>query len=106
MPAMLGYLGNLFDRRREKETFKAEIYQQLIDYPFEDVTLRGSMDYETYLTQMYGDYMQLPPEDSRQDHSVVEGYWNVLCDKKNSERFASKKSVFLQLSFLHLRQWQ
>lgn len=53
--------GNLIGRWREKETFKAEIYQQLTDYPFETITLRGPQDYQTYLTQMYGNYMQLPP---------------------------------------------
>lgn len=47
-----GYLGNLIGRWREKETIKAEIYQQLTDYPFENNTLRDPMDYETYLTQM------------------------------------------------------
>ena len=70
-----GYLGNLIGRWREKETFKAEIYQNLADYSFENVTFRGPKDYETYLTQMYGDYMQLPPESVRQVH-VIEGvYW-------------------------------
>ena len=70
-----GYLGNLIGRWREKETFKAEIYQKLTDYPFEDITLRGPQDYETYLTQMYGNYMQLPPEASRQAHAVEGVYW-------------------------------
>lgn len=70
-----GYLGNLIGRWREKETFKAEIYQQLTDYPFENISLRGPLDYETYLTQMYGDYMQLPPEASRQAHAVEGVYW-------------------------------
>lgn len=69
-----GYIGNLIGRWREKETFKADIYQDLADYPFENLTLRGPKDYVTYLTQMYGDYMQLPPKDQQVAH--VEGiYW-------------------------------
>lgn len=67
--------GNLIGRWREKETFKAEIYQNLVDYPFETVNLRGPKDYEIYLVQMYGDYMQLPPEAARQSHTVEGVYW-------------------------------
>lgn len=68
-------MGNLIGRWRKKEIFKAEIYQQLTGYPFEDITLRGPQDYEAYLTQMYGNYMQLPPEASRQAHAVEGVYW-------------------------------
>jgi len=70
-----GDLGNLIGRWRERESFKADIYRNLTDYPFEDITLRGPQDYETYLTQMYGNYMQLPPEASRQAHAVEGVYW-------------------------------
>lgn len=70
-----GDLGNLIGRWRERESFKADIYRNLTDYPFEGITLRGPQDYETYLTQMYGDYMQLPPEASRQAHAVEGVYW-------------------------------
>ena len=68
-----GDLGNLIGRWREKETFKKEIYQNLADYPFENIILRGPKDYDTYLTQMYGDYMQLPPKEQQLVH--VEGVY-------------------------------
>ena len=68
-----GDIGNLIGRWREKESFKAEIYQNIADYPFEGITLRGPKDYDTYLTQMYRDYMQLPPKDQQLVH--VEGVY-------------------------------
>lgn len=71
------HIGNLIGRWREKETFKANIYQNLADYPFEHIALRGPKDYNTYLTQMYGDYMQLPPKEQQLVH--VEGvYWRDM----------------------------
>ena len=72
-----GYIGNLIGRWREKESFKANIYQDLADYPFENITRRGPKDYNTYLTQMYGDYMQLPPKGQQLVH--VEGMYMRRC---------------------------
>lgn len=69
-----GYVGNLIGRWREKETFKAGIFQNLADYTFENITLCGPKDYNTYLTQMYGDYMKMPSKEQQLVH--VEGvYW-------------------------------
>lgn len=39
-----------------------------IELPFEDITIMMPSGYETYLTRIYGDYMQLPPEDKRVSH--------------------------------------
>ena len=68
-----GDIGNLIGRWRKKETFKAAVYQNLTDYSFEDITLRGPQDYDTYLTQMYGNYMQLPSKEQQLVH--VEGIY-------------------------------
>ncbi len=40
-------------------------------YTFESLTLRGPELYDNYLKQMYGDYMKLPPEDSRKVHFKI-----------------------------------
>lgn len=37
-------------------------------YDFEDIKLRGYRDYDKYLSHLYGEYMQLPPEGSRKIH--------------------------------------
>ena len=39
-----------------------------IEYEFEDIRLVGFKDYDSYLKVLYGDYMQLPPEDKRNLH--------------------------------------
>ncbi|MDO4317104.1 MAG: LicD family protein [Lachnospiraceae bacterium] len=40
-------------------------------YPFETITLRGPELYDEYLTQMYGDYMKLPPKESQKVHFKI-----------------------------------
>ena len=35
---------------------------------FEDMKIRVPKQYEVYLTHMFGDYMQLPPEEKRKVH--------------------------------------
>ena len=37
-------------------------------YKFETIKLNGPQKYDAYLKQMYGDYMQIPPESSRKIH--------------------------------------
>ena len=38
--------------------------------PFEDMTVSAPGCWDYYLRSLYGDYMQLPPEDKRQTHSM------------------------------------
>ncbi len=45
-------------------------YEELAEYPFEDMLLPGAKDYDGYLTVKYGDYMKLPPENKRKIHPV------------------------------------
>ena len=40
-----------------------------IEYEFEGKKLYGSRDYDTVLKYIYGDYMKLPPENGREQHS-------------------------------------
>ena len=42
-------------------------------YAFEDTELMGVADAHRYLTSLYGDYMELPPEDKRHIH--IENMW-------------------------------
>ena len=37
---------------------------------FEGHRLHAPGGYDKYLTQIFGDYMQLPPEDKRVDHKM------------------------------------
>ena len=35
---------------------------------FEDITVKMPHDYDIYLTRLFGNYMQMPPEDKRINH--------------------------------------
>jgi len=41
------------------------VYENTVWLDFEDMKAPAPVGYETYLRQLYGDYMQLPPEDKR-----------------------------------------
>lgn len=52
----------------QKDVYKAEWFEDVITSPFEDTTIDVPMGYDAYLRHMYGDYMQLPPEEKRVSH--------------------------------------
>ncbi|MDU0984202.1 MAG: 2-C-methyl-D-erythritol 4-phosphate cytidylyltransferase, partial [Enterococcus faecalis] len=47
--------------------------------PFEDTKMPIPVGYKRYLTQVFGDYMQLPPEEDRQPHHEA-----LIVDTKKS----------------------
>lgn len=60
-------------------TFRREWFEDPVYLDFEDIKIKVPKDYKAYLTLLYGDYMQLPPEDKRRsEHKRV--YMNL--DKK------------------------
>lgn len=56
------------------------LFDELVDYQFENITVKGFKDYDTYLTCIYGDYMKLPPEDQRVNHGIKA--WRVNSDEE------------------------
>lgn len=40
-----------------------------VPYTFEDTTVKGVSDYDTYLSNKYGDYMTIPKHDNRRQHN-------------------------------------
>lgn len=63
-----GDIANIFGRWGIKESVDKEWYGNNVRYDFENLKLCGFKEYDKYLTQMYGDYMQLPPESQRVAH--------------------------------------
>ncbi len=61
---------NMMGAYKFKEQFKQSTFGEGTFYDFEGMKLRGPKDYETYLTQLYGDYMILPPESERNKHNT------------------------------------
>lgn len=62
----------------EKEIMKTSYYDDFIVTPFEYFTVRVPIGYHYYLTQLYGDYMVLPPENERvEEHRELRYYINL-----------------------------
>ncbi len=55
---------------RKREIISTEIYSQFTDMSFENLNVRGLKFYNEYLTEIYGDYMKLPPEEKRVTHHM------------------------------------
>ena len=49
---------------------KRDIFLPFRKVQFEDTTVYIPNDYDTYLTSLFGNYMQLPPEDKREHHYI------------------------------------
>lgn len=58
--------GNLFIKHwYPVRSFPADYMKEFCYLPFEDTKLMCSLNYKQLLSQWYGDYMQLPPEEKR-----------------------------------------
>lgn len=60
----------------DRQVYDASFFSDLVDQEYEDFTIKIPRDYHTYLTQSYGDYMQLPPENKRIPSHMVR-YYNL-----------------------------
>lgn len=56
-------------------TNKASEFDSYIDIPFENRLYRAIADWDTYLTECYGNYMELPPEENRVSNHSYKAYW-------------------------------
>lgn len=59
------YTGAVCGLHGIREVHPREVFENYTDYQFEDATLMGIKDYHAYLSAIFGDYMQLPPEKER-----------------------------------------
>ena len=62
------YVGNVFGAWGFKEVMPKQYMGEPKEYKFEDTTVYGVEMPHEYLTSLYGDYMQLPPEEKRVSH--------------------------------------
>jgi len=51
-----------------REAFKADVFTKLTTGVFCGLTVKIPFYYDKYLKNLYGDYMQIPPEDKREVH--------------------------------------
>lgn len=59
----------------KNEYFPRNIMDETIEVPFENTAFYVIKDFDLYLRTIYGDYMQLPPEEKRVGHKVHTYYW-------------------------------
>lgn len=52
----------------EESILSIEETKQLIEMPYEDIMVKVPQNYDRILRAVYGDYMQLPPPEKRQNH--------------------------------------
>ena len=57
------------------EVYDFDLFANLIDVKFENLTLLAPAEYHRFLTQEYGDYMQLPPEEERHPYHGGRYFW-------------------------------
>ena len=52
--------------------FDRDWCENLSQYPYEDTTFSGPENYDAFLRSLYGDYMELPPEDKRENRHQIQ----------------------------------
>ncbi len=60
-----GWFVNMFGAYKFREMFPKAWFGEGIELPFEDTSIRCPIEYDKVLTQMYGNYTILPPEEQR-----------------------------------------
>lgn len=63
-------VGAVIGRYNKKEAMERWQVEGSVDVTFEGRQYKAPVGWEKYLTDHYGDYMQLPPENKRQKHSM------------------------------------
>ena len=59
----------------QKRPFNKEDFEEVIPHKFEQFQFDIMEGYHDYLTNAFGDYMQLPPEKDRHPHHYFTAYW-------------------------------
>ena len=54
---------------------RKEVYESAVEVDFEGLKFKVPVGYHELLTGIYGDYMQLPPEEKRVTHHTNKTYW-------------------------------
>ena len=67
---------------RKREVFSSVIFQDCLDVPFEGISIKIPSKYDMYLSQLYGEWRILPPENKRvSNHDIYYINFNTRLDK-------------------------
>jgi lipopolysaccharide cholinephosphotransferase len=69
------YIGCLVWGYGIKEKISKKSFESTVEVQFEDGYYDAPIGYDEYLTNLYGDYLQLPSEEKRVSHHNYEAYW-------------------------------
>lgn len=70
-PNLMTYKNLASQYSYDKEVFSKEQLNDLIDLPFEDTVIAAPADYDQILTNLYGDYLTLPPANARVEKHIT-----------------------------------
>ena len=59
----------------QKRPFDKACFDELVDMPFENRAFWGFKNHDAYLSNGYGDYMQLPPKEKQVNHHYYRAWW-------------------------------
>lgn len=62
----------------QRELFPKEWFESTIELPFEHLQVTAAIGVNEYLSQLFGNYMQLPPKEKRNSHHHIY-YMNLNC---------------------------
>lgn len=68
------YAGDIAGNYRKKEIMEKRVFETFIDVEFEGRMFKAIENYHEFLTNIYGDYMILPPEEKRMTHHTFKAY--------------------------------
>lgn len=66
--------GIYFATEKTRTFTRREVFEKYISLPFEDGAFSAIAEYDSWLRSVYGDYMQLPPEEERVPHHQNDYY--------------------------------
>lgn len=59
----------------EYNRYKKEWFEDVVEVEFENIVLKAPIGYDSILTKMYGNYMELPPKEKQITHHSNENFW-------------------------------
>lgn len=70
------YVGNVIQTTRHPWALKRTVFDKTRTVTFEGEKFDAPIGYDEYLSYIYGDYMQVPPEYKREKHCFISGLYN------------------------------
>jgi len=69
------FVGAVCGRYLLKEKYPRFVFLDYIELPFENYKFNAIKQYDIYLSQHYGNYMELPPLEKRESHNYKDMFW-------------------------------